>query len=69
MKQDIPELTPRQRSQISALKKLSDDQINTADIPEVLDWSNVARGRVLSTRAKARGPGDCFDHRHQRRGS
>ena len=44
MKQDVPELTPRQRSQISALKKLPDDQINTADIPEVLDWSNVTRG-------------------------
>ena len=44
MKQDAPELTPRQRSQISALKKLPDDQINTADLPEVLDWSNVTRG-------------------------
>ena len=47
MKQDVPELTPRQRSQISALKKLPDDQINTADIPEVLDWSNELEARSI----------------------
>ena len=40
----MSELTPRQRSQISALKKLPDDRIDTEDIPEVLDWSNVTRG-------------------------
>ena len=40
----MSELTPRQRSQISALKKLSDDRIDTTDIPEDLDWSNVTRG-------------------------
>ena len=40
----MSELTPRQRSQISALKRMSDDQIDTSDVPEVLDWSNVTRG-------------------------
>ena len=40
----MSELTPRQRSQISALKRMPDDQIDTSDIPEVLNWSNVTRG-------------------------
>ena len=40
----MSELTPKQRSQIMALKKLPDDRIDTADIPEVLNWSNVTRG-------------------------
>ncbi len=40
----MPELTPRQREQISALKRLPDDQIDTTDAPEVLNWSNVTRG-------------------------
>ena len=44
MRKDMSELTPKQRSQIMALKKLPDDRIDTDDIPEVLDWSNVTRG-------------------------
>ena len=44
----MPELTPRQRSQISALESLADDQIDTSDVPEVLDWSNVTRGAFYS---------------------
>ena len=40
----MPELTPRQRDQISALKRLPDDQIDTTDAPEVSIWSNVTRG-------------------------
>ena len=40
----MPELTPRQRDQISALKRLPDDQIDTTDAPEVPNWSNVTRG-------------------------
>ena len=44
MRKDMSELTPRQRSQISALKRMPDDQIDTSDIPEVLDWSNATRG-------------------------
>ena len=44
MRKDMSELTPRQRSQISALKRMPDDQIDTSDIPEVLNWSNATRG-------------------------
>ena len=40
----MPELTREQRDQISALKVLPDAEINTADIPEVGDWSNAVRG-------------------------
>ena len=40
----MPELTPSQRDQISTLKGLPDDQINTTDVPEVLNWSNSVRG-------------------------
>ena len=44
MKKGMSDLTPRQKAQIEALKNLPDDQINTEDIPEVLDWSNAVRG-------------------------
>ena len=44
MVKDMSELTPRQRSQILALKRLADDRIDTSDIPENLNWSNVTRG-------------------------
>ena len=44
MRKDTPELTPRQKAQVLALKSLPDDQIDTTDIPEVLNWSNVKRG-------------------------
>ena len=40
----MSELTREQRDQISALKVLPDDEINTADIPEVGDWANAVRG-------------------------
>ena len=48
MRKDMSELTPRQRSQISALKRMPDDQIDTSDIPEVLNWSNATRGAFYS---------------------
>ena len=44
MKRDMSELTPRQKAQILALENLPDHQIDTTDIPEVLDWSNAVRG-------------------------
>ena len=40
----MSELTPRQRAQISALEGLPDDQIDTSEVPETLDWSNAVRG-------------------------
>ena len=44
MRKDTPELTPRQKAQVLALKSLPDNQIDKTDIPEVLNWSNVKRG-------------------------
>jgi uncharacterized protein (DUF4415 family) len=37
-------LTAKQKAQLKALAALPDDQINTDDIPEVLDWSGAKRG-------------------------
>ena len=38
------QLTPAQQAEIEALTALSDDQIDTRDIPEVLDWHGARRG-------------------------
>ena len=37
-------LTPAQQAEIDALAALSDDQIDTRDIPEVGDWRDAQRG-------------------------
>ena len=37
-------LTEKQASEIKDLASLPDDQIDTGDIPEVLDWSGAKRG-------------------------
>jgi uncharacterized protein (DUF4415 family) len=37
-------LTPAQQAELTALGALPDDQIDTRDIPEVLDWSDAQRG-------------------------
>jgi uncharacterized protein (DUF4415 family)/uncharacterized DUF497 family protein len=39
-------LTATQRADLDALAKLPDDQINTRDIPEQLDWSGARRGML-----------------------
>jgi uncharacterized protein (DUF4415 family) len=43
-KETSERLTAKQKAQLEALSTLSDDQINTDDIPEVLDWSTAKRG-------------------------
>ena len=37
-------MNERQKAELSFLEGLPDDQIDTVDIPEVLDWSNARRG-------------------------
>ena len=37
-------LTEKQKTQLAALEKLSDADINTRDIPEQLDWTGARRG-------------------------
>ena len=44
MKKDNSKLPPDIQKQIRALEDLPDDQIDTSDAPEVVDWSNARRG-------------------------
>ena len=44
MKKDANELPSEVQSQIQALEALPDDQIDTTDAPEILDWSDARRG-------------------------
>ena len=37
-------LTEDQKAEIKALEKSPDEQIDTTDIPEILDWSEAKRG-------------------------
>jgi len=43
-KGDSNKLTAKQSLQISKLASMTDDEIDTSDIPEVLDWSGAQRG-------------------------
>ena len=38
------QLTPEQQAELEALSALPDEEIDTQDIPEVLDWSGAKRG-------------------------
>ena len=44
MRKGYSDLSEEQRAELAALEALPDDQIDTTDIPEVLDWSNAKRG-------------------------
>ena len=39
-------MTDQQRAELAALAAMSDDEIDTSDIPEVTDWSNAKRGVI-----------------------
>ena len=39
-------LTKRQETEITALATLADEEIDTSDIPEILDWSSAKRGML-----------------------
>ena len=43
-KADIDRLTKDQEAELEALEGLPDDQVDTTDIPEILDWSEAKRG-------------------------
>ena len=53
MKKDITKLPSDVQAQIKALEALSDDQIDTTDAPEILDWSDARRGSLLPAREAA----------------
>ena len=44
MKKDFTELPSGVQSQIRAIEALPEDQIDTTDAPEILDWSDARRG-------------------------
>ena len=44
MKKDITELPSDVQEQMRALEALPEDQIDTTDAPEILDWSDARRG-------------------------
>ena len=44
MKKDITELPSDVQEQIRALEAQPDDQIDTTDAPEIIDWSDARRG-------------------------
>lgn len=44
MRKDITELPSDVQEQIQALEALPDNQIDTTDAPEILDWSDARRG-------------------------
>lgn len=44
MKKDISKLPSNMQAEILALADKADSEINTDDIPEILDWSDAKRG-------------------------
>jgi len=41
MKKEMPELPPDVQKQTRTLETLSDDEIDTTEAPEILDWSDA----------------------------
>ena len=39
-------LTRQQRAELAALEALPDREIDTSDVPEILDWSGARRGAL-----------------------
>ena len=44
MKKDVTDLPPDIQAELRALDSLPDDEIDTTDIPETLDWTGARRG-------------------------
>ena len=44
MKKEMNELPPEAQARIRALEALPEDQTDTSDAPEILDWSDARRG-------------------------
>ena len=44
MKKEPTNLTPAQIAELQVLADMPDEEINTSDIPEILDWSDARRG-------------------------
>ena len=44
MKKEPTNLTPAQIAELQVLADMPDEEIDTSDIPEILDWSDARRG-------------------------
>lgn len=44
MKKASGELTAEQRTELRELEELADDDVDTTETPEILDWSDARRG-------------------------
>ena len=44
MKKDFSHLPPEVQEQIRSLEALPEDQIDTSDAPEILDWNDARKG-------------------------
>lgn len=44
MKRARVELTQQQKEDLERLRNMPDEEIDTSDAPEILDWSNAKRG-------------------------
>ena len=47
MKNDMNELPTDVQTQIRELEALPEDQVDTSDAPEILDWSDAWRGSSI----------------------
>ena len=46
MKKSANRLSRDQQEEIAALEQVPDDQIDTTEVPEMLDWSTAQRGAL-----------------------
>ena len=56
MRVKVSDLTPSQRAELEALMDLSDDEIDTDDIPENLEWRNPRRGLFAGSPSRKAEP-------------
>lgn len=56
MRVKVTELTPGQKAELDALMDLPDEEIDTSDIPEVLEWRNPRRGLFADSPSRKAEP-------------
>ena len=56
MRVKVSDLTPSQRAELEALMDLPDDEIDTDDIPEILEWRNPRRGLFAGSPSRKAEP-------------
>ena len=62
MRVKVSELTSSQRAELDALMELPDEEIDTNDIPEVLEWRNPRRGLFAGSPSRKAEPKKRLEH-------